>query len=222
MATRILLIHNHFLVRSGLRNLISAQPEFELCGEAETAEEALRSDCKDADVVVFNFKDLDTGITQMAQYNKRFPNAKFLSISYMPSRFEVSEGLNKGVVSFLLPECDQEEITEAIRATAVGEQFFCGKILSQVMQSQDEALPASEFVCDGIRISSRESEIIRLVAEGLTNKEIADRLFLSTHTVTTHRKNIMAKVGVNNTAGLVLFAIRNNIMTPNHFLFSGN
>jgi len=222
MAIRIILIHNHFLVRSGLKNLISANPEFVLAGEASTAGEALSIQGKNTDVVIFNFKDLETGIVNLPRYIAQFPDAKFLSISYMPSRFEVSEGLSKGVTSFLLPDCDAEEITESIISTAAGEQFFCGKILSQVMQSQDEALPASEFVCAGIKISPRESEIIRLVAEGLTNKEIADRLFLSTHTVTTHRKNIMAKLGVNNTAGLVLFAIRNSIVTPNHFLFSGN
>lgn len=222
MAIRILLIHNYFLVRAGLKNLISANSEFELVGELESIDQVGSCQSKDVDVLVFNFKDLETGIVNMPKYKSMFPNAKFLSIAYMPSRFEVSEGLNKGVSSFLLPDCDGEEITESIKSTAAGEQFFCGKILSQVMQSPDEALPASEFVCAGIKISQRESEIIRLVAEGLTNKEIADRLFLSAHTVTTHRKNIMAKVGVNNTAGLVLFAIRNNIVTPNHFLFSGN
>lgn len=222
MAIRILLIHNHFLVRSGLKNLISGISDFELAGDLESIEQASGCRTKNVDVVVFNFKDLDTGIVNMPKYVSLFPQAKFLSISYMPSRFEVTEGLNKGVTSFLLPDCDAEEIEESIRCTANSEQFFCGKILSQVMQSQDEAMPASEYVCDGIKISSREGEIIRLVAEGLTNKEIADRLFLSAHTVTTHRKNIMAKLGVNNTAGLVLFAIRNSIVTPNHFLFSGN
>jgi DNA-binding NarL/FixJ family response regulator len=222
MAIRILLIHNHFLVRAGLKNLISGNSEFELAGELESIDQVTGCRAQDVDVLVFNFKDLDTGIVNMPKYQATFPNAKFLSISYMPSRFEVSEGLSKGVLSFLLPDCDGDEITESIKSTAAGEQFFCGKILSQVMQSQDESIPASEFVCDGIKISSRESEIIRLVAEGLTNKEIADRLFLSAHTVTTHRKNIMAKLGVNNTAGLVLFAIRNSIVTPNHFLFSGN
>jgi DNA-binding NarL/FixJ family response regulator len=222
MAIRILLIHNHFLVRSGLKNLISGVSGFELAGELESIEQVSGCQTKNVNVVVFNFKDLSTGIVNMPKYVSLFPNAKFLSISYMPSRFEVTEGLSKGVTSFLLPDCDAEEIEESIRSTANGEQFFCGKILSQVMQSQDEAVPASEYVCDGIKISSREGEIIRLVAEGLTNKEIADRLFLSAHTVTTHRKNIMAKLGVNNTAGLVLFAIRNSIVTPNHFLFSGN
>jgi DNA-binding NarL/FixJ family response regulator len=219
MAIRIALIHNHFLIRSGMKSLISGNSDFELAVDAETFEVGALVQ-ESVDVVIFNFRNAESGIRQIGEIRTSFPNAKFLSISEMPSRFEVSEGLNKGVTSFLLPDCDMEEITEAIRSTSISEQFFCGKILSQVMQTQDESLPASEYVCAGIRISGREAEIIRLVAEGLTNKEIADRLFLSAHTVTTHRKNIMGKLGVNNTAGLVLFAIRNNIVTPNHFLFS--
>lgn len=219
MAIRIALVHSHFLINTGIRTLINANPGFELVVDSESLAECNRGHA-DVDVVIFNYRSLDSGIPNMSQFRKLFPNAKYLSISEMPSRFDVSEGLTKGISSFLLPECDKDEITEAIRCTSVSEQFFCGKILSQVMQSPDEALPASEYVCAGIRISAREAEIIRLVAEGLTNKEIADRLFLSAHTITTHRKNIMGKVGVNNTAGLVLFAIRNNIVTPNHFLFS--
>src|SRR4029079_8731683 len=100
-----------------------------------------------------------------------------------------------------------------------GETFMCGKIASAVLENKAVAADSS---CEGLNISDREMEIIKLIAEGLSNKEVADKLFLSTHTVTTHRKNIMNKLGVNNTAGLVLFAIRNNIVTPNHFLFNTN
>lgn len=222
MAIRIVLIHSSFLIRTGMKSLISTNSDFELRGDAEHIDVADHLKQTGIDVVVFDFKDINNGITRLNVYNELFPGAKFLSISGIPSRFEVTEGLNKGVTSFLLTDCDQVEISDAIISTAQSEQFFCGKILSQVVQSADEAMPPSEYVCAGIRISARESEIIRLVAEGLTNKEIADRLFLSAHTVTTHRKNIMAKLGVNNTAGLVLFAIRNNIVTPNRFLFSGS
>jgi len=222
MGIRIALIHSHFLVRKGLKSLISSNDEFVLAGEYEQASQLEERVFSDVDVVVVNFKDVESGIGRLAHYQEYFPNARFLSISYMPSRYEISEGLKKGISSFLLTECDADEITEALKSTAVGEQFFCGVILSQVVQTPDESLAPSQFVCDGIKISSRESEIIRFVAEGLTNKEIADKLFLSAHTVTTHRKNIMAKLGVNNTAGLVLFAIKNNIVTPNHFLFSSN
>jgi DNA-binding NarL/FixJ family response regulator len=79
---------------------------------------------------------------------------------------------------------------------------------------------STALTCNGIRISARESEIISLIAEGMTNKQIAESLFLSAHTVITHRKNIMNKLGLNNTAALVLFAIKQNLISPNKFLFS--
>ena len=74
--------------------------------------------------------------------------------------------------------------------------------------------------CDGIKLSAREVEIVQLVAEGMSNKEIAEKIFLSVHTVTTHRRNIMSKLGVNNTAGLVMFAIRQNLIETSKFLFN--
>ncbi|MGZ4158606.1 MAG: response regulator transcription factor, partial [Bacteroidia bacterium] len=123
-----------------------------------------------------------------------------------------------GVTSHLLKDCDEDEIVEAIYKTAKGEQFMCGKIVTNILEVKPEA--AFESSCEGLNISDREMEIIKLIAEGFSNKEVADKLFLSTHTITTHRKNIMNKLGVNNTAGLVLFAVRENLVSPNHFLFS--
>ncbi len=96
---------------------------------------------------------------------------------------------------------------------------MCSKIVSNILEEEKLEF-STESSCHGLHISDREMEIVKLIAEGLSNKEVADKLFLSTHTVTTHRKNIMSKLGVNNTAGLVLFAVRENLVSPNHFLFS--
>lgn len=74
--------------------------------------------------------------------------------------------------------------------------------------------------CKGLVITEREADVIKHIAEGLSNKQIADKLFLSTHTVNTHRKNIMSKLGVNNTAGIVMYAVKNNLIEHNSLLFS--
>ena len=97
---------------------------------------------------------------------------------------------------------------------------MCGKIVNSILNNDAKTNRNTDYSCEGMNISDREIEIITLIAEGFSNKEVADKLFLSTHTVTTHRKNIMNKLGVNNTAGLVLFAVRENLVSPNHFLFS--
>ena len=78
------------------------------------------------------------------------------------------------------------------------------------------------FSCEAVIISKRESEIITHIAEGFTNAQIAEKLFLSAHTINTHRKNIMSKLGVKNTAGIVMYAVKTNLISPNKFLFTAD
>ncbi|MCA6362467.1 MAG: response regulator transcription factor [Bacteroidetes bacterium] len=223
MKIRIAIAGQQYLVREGLRALISSEADLALSGEADGAEMLRQlSAASPFDVLIIDHLQPGWGVQSIRAAVTSNPSLKVLAITQRPGRKDLNAALEAGVCSYLLTECDREEILDAIRATANGEAFFCGKIVNEVMASPDEATPDTEYSCDGVRISAREGEIIRLVAEGLTNKEIADRLCLSAHTVTTHRKNIMNKLGVNNTAGLVLFAIRNHIVTPNHFLFNTN
>ncbi|MDQ3111424.1 MAG: response regulator transcription factor [Bacteroidota bacterium] len=200
------------------------QEELLLKCEASSADEVLfHIDFFRSGVIIIDHNDPAFGISVIRKIKLMAPEVHFLSISDKPNRWMLSDALSAGITSYLLRDCGKDEIMDAIRATSNGEQFFCGKILNEVLKTNDELSADPEQVsCEGLKISDREGEIIRLVAEGFTNKEIADKLFLSAHTVTTHRKNIMAKLGVNNTAGLVLFAIRNNIVSPNHFLFNTN
>ena len=101
----------------------------------------------------------------------------------------ITRSLESGVKSYLLKDCDKMEINEAIYSTAKGEQFFCGKIVSNILNAPDEALAdPSGFSCDGVRVSAREVEIIKLVAEGLSNKEIADKLKVKPQSVAPTRR----------------------------------
>lgn len=224
MAIPILIAQSNYLVKEGLKSLVSTEKELVFRCDASNADELLfLIDAFKSGVIIIDHNDPFFGISVIRKIKSMAPAVHFLSISDKPNRWMLSDALSAGITSYLLRDCEKEEIMDAIRATANGEQFFCGKILNDVLKTNDEVQPVVEPVpCIGLKISDREGEIIRMVAEGLTNKEIADKLFLSTHTVTTHRKNIMAKLGVNNTAGLVLFAIRNNIVSPNHFLFNTN
>ena len=125
-------------------------------------------------------------------------------------------------------ECDQliERGAKGLMSKLSSESTLV-KGLQQVSSKEvfvDEHLYVEEemntSMLQELRISTREKEIIKLIAQGLINKEIADRLFISTHTVNTHRKNIMAKLSINNTAGIVLFAVKEGIVSPNEFLFN--
>ena len=108
--------------------------------------------------------------------------------------------------------------------TQKGNKFFCGQILETIQKAQIDVndLDFDSFSCDAVVLSERENEIIVLIAEGFTNNQIAEELFLSNHTITTHRKNIMAKLGVKNTAGIVMYAVKTNLVSPNKYLFAPN
>jgi DNA-binding NarL/FixJ family response regulator len=218
---RITIADSHFLSRKGLAVLLNENKDFTLLAEAlSTSDLVNQSRFYQPDLIIIDYTSANFSLSGLEQIVKKYPEAKLLAITDIQSNSVIAKALNIGITSHLLKDCDQDEIVEAIYKTAKGEQFMCGKIVLGVV---DEKTPSStEYTCEGLNISEREMEIIRLIAEGLSNKEVADKLFLSTHTVTTHRKNIMNKLGVNNTAGLVLFAVRENIISPNHFLFAAS
>ena len=216
---KIIVANSHFLSRKGLVALLAENTDFELLAEALSTSDLLnQSKFYKPDLIIIDYTSVHYSLEGLQQIVKKFPKAKLLAITELQSNEAISKGLKIGITSHLLADCDQDEIVEAIYKTAKGEKFICGKIANAVLQEKSSTVP--EYSCQGMNISDREMEIITLIAEGYSNKEVADKLFLSTHTVTTHRKNIMNKLGVNNTAGLVLFAVRENLVSPNHFLFS--
>lgn len=219
---KVLIADNSFLIREGFRSIITGNSDFKLVGDVEKADQlADKILITTPDVLVMDYCSPFFSIDDLYAIHKQFPDLKILAITNPQNRLVIAKVMENGVLSHLLKDCEQEEIIEALFATAKGEKFFCGKILDTVLKDMPAGAKASDGIsCDGVKLSSREVEIIQLVAEGMSNKEIADRLFLSVHTVTTHRKNIMSKLGVNNTAGLVMFAIRENLIEPNKFLFN--
>lgn len=218
---KITIADSHFLSRKGLVVLLNENADFVLLAEALSISDLInQSKFYKPDLIIIDYTSVNYSLDGLQQIVKKYPKAKLLAITELQSNEIISRGLKIGITSHLLKDCDQDEIIEAIYKTAKGEKFICGKIANAVLQEKSTTI--SEYSCQGMNISDREMEIITLIAEGYSNKEVADKLFLSTHTVTTHRKNIMNKLGVNNTAGLVLFAVRENLVSPNHFLFSSS
>lgn len=221
---KILVADNSFLIREGFRSLILNNEDFKLIGEAEKAEDLYEKMmlCR-PDILLIDYTSNYFSTNDILVITKQYPTVKILAVTNPQNKETISKAIECGVLSHLLKDCGKEEVTEAIYFTARGEKFFCGKIIDPILKenTSSSSVKSSEGVsCDGIKLSNREIEIVQLVAEGLTNKQIADKLFLSTHTVTTHRKNIMSKLGINNTAGLVMFAIKENLVGPNKFLFA--
>ena len=219
---KVLVADGNYLAREGMKTLVSENRDLLFVDLAEEGNELMRKTAKcKPHILIIDHTSPGFSIDDLRTFAVNFPFVHILAITrVMPKEF-INASLEAGVCSYLLKDCDKIEINEAIYSTARKEQFFCGKIVSNILNAPDEIpMDQSAVSCEGFRISARETEIIKLVAEGLSNKEIAEKLFLSVHTVTTHRKNIMNKLGVNNTAGLVLFALRQQIISPNKYLFS--
>jgi DNA-binding NarL/FixJ family response regulator len=221
---KVLVADKNFLSRVGLELLVGELKGFDLvpsvCGDKADLINQLQ--LSKPNLLIADFVSLGINIDELKALSKKFSRTKFLIITELLSKNDWKKILESEVTSFLLKDCDKIEILEAINSTIKGEKFVCGKILSY-LTAATEIVPSNSFIkslgCDGVPVTEREIDIIREIAEGLSNKLIADKLKLSTHTVNTHRKNIMAKLGVNNTAGIVMFAVKNQLLATNFNLY---
>ena len=207
----IILADAHYLIRVGLRCLIEEYDEFEIVGEAIDEKdllEQLEDIQPDLVLVDYNQKDhFNTGI--VSSVKEVAPQTEVLIISADNNRDNIYRVLESGVNCFITKTCDEDEIINAIKAAAKGGRFFCNKVLSYIME---RSFPGEEEDCSPTPLSQRESEIVRLVAKGKVAKEIAGELNLSPHTVYTHRKNIMKKLGLGSTSELVIYAMKTGII----------
>ena len=210
---RIVIADAHFLIREGLKNLFEREPDIELVGEA-IQEAQLFSLLKThhPNVLIIDYDQAGKFSSEtVKQILNRFPEVNILIISANDKREEIYDLLENKVNSYLTKECDQREIIDAVKATARGEKFFCTKVLNYLLEKSF----SDKENCAPTPLSPREVEIVRLVAEGKIAKEIASTLDLSTHTVYTHRKNIMRKLQLSSSSELVLYAVQNGLVSQN-------
>ncbi len=174
------------------------------------------------DVVLMDFTAPGYSLEFIPLIFKNSPATRVVAITPDQEGQTIINALRAGVTSYVKKDCDIDEIISSVRETAQGSKFFCGQILETIrrVEIDPEDEDFKNFNCEPVHLSEREQEIITLIAEGLTNTAIAEQLFLSPHTVNTHRKNIMQKLGVKNTASIVMYAVKANLVNVNKFLFS--
>ncbi|HRP53690.1 MAG TPA: response regulator transcription factor [Fluviicola sp.] len=219
----VILADSNELVRIGLRTLLSTEKNIQIVGEANNnIELTALTKAFDVQIVIIDYTSRGFSIEVIPQILNKKPSIKILAITPEQSAQTLVNALKSGVKSYVKKDCDSQEIIDCIRETEAGNRFFCGQILKTIRDAEIDVndIDSESFTCDSVSLSERETEIITLIAEGLTNIMIADTLCLSNHTINTHRKNIMAKLGVKNTAGIVMYAVKTNLVTPNKFLFA--
>jgi DNA-binding NarL/FixJ family response regulator len=200
----VLIADNNYLSRLGLYTLLNSSSNFEVNYTEDDNFDNLVSVIKlnKPKILVLDFQSFNLNAKHITLLTKTFKRLQILAITDYLTRSEMQSALDSGVRSYLLKECDKDEILEALHATFNGERFLCGKVAYFLANSQDLQVlrPQLDKVsCQGLGITDRELDIIRLISEGLSNKLIADKLELSTHTVNTHRKNIMSKLNIPKT-----------------------
>ncbi|MHC1741058.1 MAG: response regulator [Anaerolineaceae bacterium] len=211
MSIKILIVDDQSLFREALKTLLSAFPDFEIVGDASNGEEALRMVLQHSpDIVLMDLRmpvmDGVEATRRIVQMNK---STRVLVLTTFDDDENVFEGLRAGAVGYLLKDVSSEKLTEAIRAASQGEYFLVPSITAKVVSefsriSRPTPKNKENFLPDPL--SPREVEIIKLVATGASNKEIADKLVISEGTVKNHLSSILSKLSVRDRMQAVLKA----------------
>ncbi len=219
----IIIADSSTIGRIGLKAIIDSMDGYDVEGEAENSEEVFVLIERNAPhIVIIDFLSDGFDIETVVEIRRSYPKVMLLAITPLQSGATLTSALRAGIDSYIKKSCDIPEVIDAIEKTSEGTSFYCGKILKKIRKESIDIndLKVMDFSCDAIGLSKREKEVLGMIAEGHTNTKIAELLFLSAHTVTTHRKNIMHKLGVKNTAGIVMYAVKSGVVSPNRFLFS--
>ena len=214
---QILIVDDHEVVRRGLRVLIELHPGWEVCGEAKDGREAVEKARElKPDVVVMDIGMPElNGLEATRQILKAARRTEVLMLTAHESEQLVREVLEAGAHGYVLKSAAGPDLVNAIEALSKREAFFTNSVAKIVLQSYGKkGSPAESSEELPLLLSPREREIIQLLAEGKSNNEVADVLYISAKTVETHRAHIMEKLNLHSMAELVHYAIRNQIVEP--------
>jgi two-component system response regulator NreC len=211
---RLLVADDHPVVRAGLRALLNAQLDMDVVGEACDGETAIARALElQPDVVIMDItmKDL-SGLSATRQIRKQAPQVKVLVLTIHDDEEYLGRMLEAGATGYVLKQAADTELTVAIRAVHRGEVYLYPSFTRVLLKDR---LPAAEEDLDGKQdspLSARETEVLRLVALGHTNRQIADQLYLSVKTVETYRSRLMQKLDLKDRAALVRYALRKGLL----------
>jgi DNA-binding NarL/FixJ family response regulator len=207
---RILLVDDHKIIRVGLKGFIHLQPDMVVVGECGDEQNALLLTEKLVPDVILMDIDLQgsSGISATRQIKSKFPNMKILAITLHEEEMSILPMVQAGALGYVLKNADPLEMIDAIRTVHRGNSYYSGQVSDIILHSLSRQ--KTNTLPDGL--TTREMEVLSMIAQEYSNGQIADKLFISIRTVDTHRRNLLDKLNLKNTAGLVKYAIEKGLI----------
>jgi DNA-binding NarL/FixJ family response regulator len=210
ITVNLLLVDDHAIVTDGLQALLSDEPEFVIKGVAQNGAMAIDMlEVLKVDVVLMDIDmpEMD-GVQATKIIKSKMPDKKILMLTMHDEKAMIKTLMEIGADGYLLKNSSKDELVTALRVIQSGQSYFSSDV--QTILEKEE--PSKSSSIDTYELTDREVEIVKLIAEGYSNKQIGEKLFISHRTVDTHRTNLMNKLNVHNVAGIVKFAITNGML----------
>jgi DNA-binding NarL/FixJ family response regulator len=207
---KVIIADTAFLIRKGLRTLIKEDSRFEYVTEVvdtKGLQTVLKKQVPDV-LIVDHCCDDCFSLNVIKSVKRDYPGLQILVISHEKTADEIRKIIGIGIRNYLLKDCDEQEITDAIISCSKGEKYFCGQIIDVLLEKE---ISAKEHCITG-SITEREIDVIKELVSGKRPKEIADILNISYYTIVTHKKNIYKKLGINHSIELAQYAIKTGLM----------
>ena len=212
---RIVLADDHTILREGLRALLSADPKFEIVAEAEDGRQAVR--CVEKLGPDLLLMDLSmprmSGIDAISEIKKRYPETKIIALTVHKTEEYLLTTLQAGAEGYVLKDATHDELVMAIHNVMAGKPYLSPGISEKIIEGYLEGKEGSRSLSSWQKLSQREREVLKLIAEGYKNKEIAEELCISLKTVEKHRANLMKKLDLHNAAGLTVYAVEKGLVS---------
>ena len=211
---RIVLVEDHTILREGLRALLSADPNFEIIGEAQNGREAVRCVEKlEPDLLLMDLSmPRMSGMEAIREIKRRYPEVKIIALTVHKTEEYLLTTLKAGADGYVLKDATHEELVMAIKNVMRGKSYLSPGVSEKVIEGYLSGRESNRSASPWETLSQREREVLKLIAEGFKNKEIAEDLCISLKTVEKHRANLMKKLDLHNAAALTVYAVQKGLV----------
>ena len=211
---RIVLVEDHTILREGLRALLSADPNFEIIGEAQNGREAVRCVEKlEPDLLLMDLSmPRMSGMEAIREIKRRYPEVKIIALTVHKTEEYLLTTLKAGADGYVLKDATHEELVMAIKNVMRGKAYLRPCVSEKVIEGYLSGRESNRSASPWETLSQREREVLKLIAEGFKNKEIAEDLCISLKTVEKHRANLIKKLDLHNAAALTVYAVQKGLV----------